>query len=64
MDDLARDFCSGYVAEAWRTGFAAGAAVIFGVVVLVHLLMRIFDGTWESFSDKRHGECKSETKDV
>lgn len=64
MDGLARGLCSEYTAEAWRTGFAAGCAVVFGVVVLVHLLMRIFNGTWESFDDRTREESKDEKTHV
>lgn len=64
MDEIARGLCSEYVAEAWRTGFAAGGALIFGIVVVVHLIMRIVDGTWETLDDRKKGEHEDETTHV
>jgi len=64
MDEMARGLCSEYVSEAWRTGFAAGCAVVFGVVIVVHLLMRVFNGTWENFDDRGKGESENEETHV
>lgn len=64
VDELAKGLCSEYASEAWRTGFAAGCAAVFGVVIVVHLLMRVFNGTWENLDGRRKKESKNEETHV
>lgn len=59
MGDVARiacnEVCGWVIAEAWRTGFAAGCAAVFGLVVVVQVVMRLFS-RWEALAEREKKE--------